>query len=217
MLCRIHLVEKGFVEVETPTLFRCASSCAHMFSQSTYLFPIGPLRKAPVSLLSPPASQVTICSTSIRLRLAHEAAEGRFYALPQSPQQYKQLLMSGCVFPSAFTRTADELLLAAWISIFRLQGATVTKTCEVHPQRVCFTYVCAFAPLFIRVLVQVLSLFVADRQPEFTQLDLEVAMSITTPVLTSPQMSFITPEHIYSLLEGLMSRIWKQALNVRLH
>lgn len=42
----------------------------------------------------------------------------------------------------------------------------------------------------------------ADRQPEFTQLDLE--------------MSFITPEHIYELIEGLLSRIWKDIKGVLL-
>src|SRR6478609_3791100 len=40
----------------------------------------------------------------------------------------------------------------------------------------------------------------ADRQPEFTQLDIE--------------MSFIEREDIYALIEGLLKRVWKTALNV---
>jgi aspartyl-tRNA synthetase len=40
----------------------------------------------------------------------------------------------------------------------------------------------------------------ADRQPEFTQIDLE--------------MSFIDREDIYALIEGLLKRVWKIALNI---
>ena len=40
----------------------------------------------------------------------------------------------------------------------------------------------------------------ADRQPEFTQVDIE--------------MSFIEREDIYALIEGLLKRVWKTALNV---
>ena len=42
----------------------------------------------------------------------------------------------------------------------------------------------------------------ADRQPEFTQIDIE--------------MSFIDREDIYMLIEGLLKRIWKTALNIDL-
>jgi aspartyl-tRNA synthetase len=42
----------------------------------------------------------------------------------------------------------------------------------------------------------------ADRQPEFTQIDLE--------------MSFIEREDIYALIEGLLKRIWKTALDVEI-
>src|ERR1700722_19496105 len=40
----------------------------------------------------------------------------------------------------------------------------------------------------------------ADRQPEFTQIDLE--------------MSFIEREDIYQLIEGLLQRVWKTALDM---
>src|SRR5437762_4378059 len=40
----------------------------------------------------------------------------------------------------------------------------------------------------------------ADRQPEFTQIDIE--------------MSFIEREDIYQLVEGLLRRVWKVALDV---
>jgi aspartyl-tRNA synthetase len=40
----------------------------------------------------------------------------------------------------------------------------------------------------------------ADRQPEFTQVDIE--------------MSFIDREDIYALIEGLLKRVWKIALNL---
>ena len=40
----------------------------------------------------------------------------------------------------------------------------------------------------------------ADRQPEFTQLDIE--------------LSFIDREDMYSLIEGLMAKIWKDILDV---
>src|ERR1700722_2553804 len=42
----------------------------------------------------------------------------------------------------------------------------------------------------------------ADRQPEFTQIDLE--------------MSFIEREDIYALIEGLLKRIWKTALGMEI-
>lgn len=40
----------------------------------------------------------------------------------------------------------------------------------------------------------------ADRQPEFTQIDLE--------------MSFITPKDIYDTIEQLLKQIWKECLQV---
>src|SRR5262249_6185559 len=39
-----------------------------------------------------------------------------------------------------------------------------------------------------------------DRQPEFTQIDIE--------------MSFITEEDVYEMVEGLMGRIWKDTIGV---
>ena len=116
---RDYFDANGFLDVETPMLFKSTPEGAREF--------LAPSRLNP----------------------------GKFYALPQSPQQYKQMLM------------------VAGVERY-YQMARCFRDEDLR----------------------------ADRQPEFTQVDVE--------------MSFIDREDMYALIEGLLKKVWRQTLGTEI-
>ncbi|KAI2667689.1 Aspartate--tRNA ligase, mitochondrial [Labeo rohita] len=124
-LCNLH----GFVDVETPTLFKRTPGGAKEF-----VVPSGD--------------------------------PGKFYSLPQSPQQFKQLLMVAGIDRQYWPTVTYVLVISRNLRYFQLARCYRDEGSK------------------------------PDRQPEFTQVDIEI--------------SFVDQAGVMSLIEGLLHYSWPE-------
>ncbi|KAJ1678060.1 aspartate--tRNA ligase msd1, partial [Spiromyces aspiralis] len=139
---RNHLWSNGFIDIETPLLFKSTPEGAREFL-------------VPTRFSCPSSSSSSSSLTAETPSGGNELGRVMCYALPQSPQQFKQMLMA-----------------AGYDRYYQIARC--------------------FRDEDLR----------ADRQPEFTQIDLE--------------MSFVSAEDVQKVIEDLMVSVWREAKGVEL-
>ncbi|MFQ6622956.1 hypothetical protein Gotur_001759 [Gossypium turneri] len=170
----------NFVEIETPMLSRSTPEGARDY-------------------LVPSRIQVLMIKLLLYALGQHEELPGTFYALPQSPQLFKQMLMvSG--FDKYYQIARTDLLRpisprfsTPVLRVSMILGNPKTRYCEKslgYNQDIIFSR--CFRDEDLR----------ADRQPEFTQLDME--------------MAFIPLEDMLRLNEDLIRKVFLEIKGVQL-